>query len=69
MTEQEALAKAKTLWGQEAYVLDRDSAFDCLGALAKHYGRFYVGNPSQGYDFPYGNGNSWEEAFQNVKRA
>jgi hypothetical protein len=68
MDESQALTKAKKLWGPYSYVLDRESSYDPSGAIAERFGRFYVGNPSLGEGFPYGNGNTWEEAFSDVAK-
>ena len=67
MTEAQALAEAQRRWGNYAYVFDRESAmfhFD----HSKMLGRFYVGNPALGNQFPYGNGHTWEEAFEDVAK-
>jgi hypothetical protein len=65
MTEKQALAEAQRRWGPCAYVFDRDLN-DYQRANIRMFGRFYVGNPALGRGFPYGNGNTWEEAFANV---
>ena len=67
MNEEQALAEAQRRWGSEAYVFDRESGE--LKCDIKRIGRFYVGCPALNHRFPYGNGNTWEEAFNNVKRA
>ena len=62
MTQTQAQAEAIRRWGPEAYVYDRYH----FGKIVCHlFKRFYVGNPSLGKGFPYGNGNTWEEAFSN----
>lgn len=66
MNEQQALAEAQRRWGNEAYVYDR---YDIDDVACRRFGRYYVGCPDLGSGFPYGNGNTWEEAFNNVKRA
>jgi len=64
MTEEQALAKAQELWGPSAYVLDRLNLKTRGRELAARVGQFYVGCPDSGLtDFPFGNGNTWEEAF------
>jgi hypothetical protein len=65
MTEKQAQAEAERRWGPQAYVFDRESS-DYQSCLIGRFGRFYVGNPALGRGFPYGNGNTWEEAFANV---
>jgi hypothetical protein len=67
MNEKQADTKAKQLWGPYAYVLDRKNA-NFGGAEVKRIGRFYVGCPTLGDNFPYGNGNTWEAAFENVSK-
>lgn len=66
MTEKQALAKAKKLWGRNAYVFDRETLKE--SCWMKHVGRYYVGCPRVIGPFPYGNGNTWEEAFENAAK-
>ena len=68
MDEEKALTEAQRLWGPGAYVFDRETN-KYQSTLIKRYGRFYVGNPTLVGRFPYGNGDTWEEAFENVKKA
>ncbi len=67
MTEEQADAKAKQLWGPQTYVLDRDTLKREREKIIRRIGRYYVGCPDSGGRFPFGNGNSWEAAFEDVK--
>ena len=62
MTTEEAWAKAKKVFGEQGYIYDRDERVG-VGKY-KRIPRFYVGSGSQ----HYGNGDTWEDAFKNVKR-
>ena len=68
MTEEQALAKAKHLWGPQAYVLDRFTLKHEREKIIRRVGRYYVGCPDLSLHFPFGNGNSWEEAFENAAK-
>lgn len=73
MTQEQALSRAKALWGDLGKVYDRniDPAI-CWGSLP----RFWVGAPPPDHvlliendlprDFPFGNGDTWEAAFANA---
>ena len=62
MNQEQAKAKAHEVFGEQGYVYDRDERIgkDCY----KRVPRFYVGSGSQ----HYGNGETWEDAFANIKR-
>ena len=62
MTQEEANAMAKEVFGDQGYVYDRDRT-PRSGAY-RNFPRFYVGSGA----YHYGNGSTWEEAFKNVKR-
>ena len=63
MTEIQAAMKAKEVFGDWGYVYDRDERVG-LGKYGSKIPRFYVGSGQ----YHYGNGNTWEEAFANVKK-
>ena len=62
MNQEEAEVKAKEVFGPQGYVYDRDHI--PRSGSYKNFPRFYVGCGA----YHYGNGNTWEEAFENVKR-
>jgi hypothetical protein len=67
MNQAQAQAEAQRRWGLGAYVFDRESS-KFHHSYIKAFGRFYVGCPSSDQNFPYGNGNTWEEAFADVAK-
>jgi hypothetical protein len=67
MTEEQALAKAQELWGPSAYVLDRFNLLHNRRSAINRWKRYYVGCPdSELTNYPFGNGDSWEEAFEDA---
>lgn len=62
MNQTEAEVKAKEVFGDQGYVYDRDERVG--KGCYKRIPRFYVGSGSQ----HYGNGETWEDAFRNVRR-
>lgn len=63
MTREEATEKAKEVFGEYGYVFDRKT--DNLGVPCQHrHPRYYVGSGSN----HYGNGDTWEDAFANVRK-
>jgi hypothetical protein len=62
MTADDAAIKAKEVFGEQGYVYDRDQRVGV--GMYKRIPRFYVGSGAQ----HYGNGDTWEDAFKNVKR-
>ncbi len=62
MTKDEAEVKAKEVFGEYGYIYDRDERIG--KGNYKRIPRFYVGSGSS----HYGNGDTWEDAFKNVKK-
>jgi hypothetical protein len=62
MTHTEAAEKAQEVFGRDGYACDREKQFG-VGKYGK-LPRYYVGSGAT----HYGNGDSWEDAFANVRR-
>lgn len=63
MTRDEADVKAKEVFGPYGYAYDRKT--DHIGKPCGHrHPRYYVGSGAS----HYGNGETWEDAFANVRK-
>lgn len=70
MTQRQALAKARKLWGPKADVANRVTDFWSrvhYGLCNTNSGTFAC-NDGKGKVNIYGNGSTWEEAFERAKR-
>lgn len=71
MTQRQAQVRARKLWGNKATAANRDD--QTLWTIL-HYGRCNVNsgtfacNDGKGKVAIYGNGRTWEEAFEDAKR-
>lgn len=69
MTQLQALAKAKQLWGPKASAAERDDRYGII-----YYGRYNINsgtfacNDGKGKVGIWGNGQTWEAAFEDAKR-